>query len=140
MSTTTEQRKAFEAFLDGMHTADGDAISGNLAEDVALNSPFLAEPVTGRAAVATVLQTVSALADDLTVEEILIGEEHLAAFFRLQVKETVVSGMDYARLDADGKILELTVLWRPLPSMVEMQGHIAPLIGAPALELRAKGE
>jgi hypothetical protein len=140
MTTSTQQRAAFESFLGGMHSADNDAIARNLAENVVLNSPFLAEPIIGREAVANVLLTVSKLADDLTAQEILSGETHFAAFFRLQIEDTVVSGMDYARLDADNKIAELSVLWRPLPSIVEMQGHIAPMIGVPALELRTKGE
>ncbi|GAA1705524.1 nuclear transport factor 2 family protein [Streptomyces yatensis] len=140
MSTSTQQRAAFESFLDGMHSADNDAIARNLAENVVLNSPFLSEPITGHEAVANVLKTVSRLADDLTVEEILSGETHHAAFFRLRIEDTEVNGMDYARLDADNKIAELSVLWRPLPSIVEMQGHIAPIIGVPALELRTKGE
>jgi hypothetical protein len=139
MTTSPQQRAAFESFLEGMHTADDDTIAGNLAEDVVLHSPFLAEPVTGRQAVANLLQAVSKLADDLTVQEVLSGENHLAAFFRLQIEDTVVNGVDYARLDADNKIAELSVLWRPLPSMVEMQGHIAPVFGIPALELRTKG-
>ncbi len=138
MSTSPQQRAAFESFLDGMHSADSDAITRNLAENVVLNSPFLAEPATGREAVANILRTVSGLADELAVEEILSGETHHAAFFRLRIKDTTVSGMDYARLDADNKIAELSVLWRPLPSIVEMQGHIAPTIGVPALELRTK--
>jgi hypothetical protein len=140
MSTSTRQRAAFESFLDGMHSADTDAIARNLAENVVLNSPFLAEPVTGSEAVAKVLQTVSSLADDLTVQEVLSGETHHAAFFRLQIEDAVVSGMDYARLDADDKIAELSVLWRPLPSIVEIQGYLAPAIGVPALELSTKEE
>lgn len=37
--------------------------------------------------------------------------------------------MDYARGDADGKIAEVTIWWRPLPSAVEMQGHLAQVPG-----------
>jgi hypothetical protein len=138
MSSSTQQRAAFESFLEGMHSSDNDAIAGHLAENVVLNSPFLADPTIGREAVANVLQTVSRLADDLTVLEILSGDTHYAAFFRLQVEDTLVNGVDYARLDTDNKIAELTVLWRPLPSIVEMQGFIAPIIGVPTLELRTK--
>lgn len=139
MSSSDQQRAAFEAFLEGMHTADSSAIAGQLADGVVLHSPMLAEPITGRDAVAAVLQTVSTLADDLTVQDVLSSETHHAAFFRLQIGDTVVSGMDYARLDEEAKIAELTVLWRPLPSVVEMQGHVAAAIGVPALELRPKG-
>jgi hypothetical protein len=48
--------------------------------------------------------------------------------------------MDYILLDADGKIAEVTIFWRRLPSAVEMQGHLAPLVGMRPWELRTKGE
>jgi hypothetical protein len=47
--------------------------------------------------------------------------------------------MDYILLDADGKIAEVTIWWRPLPSAVEMQGHLALLVGMQPWELRTKG-
>jgi hypothetical protein len=39
-------------------------------------------------------------------------------------------------LDADGRIAEVTTWWRPLPSGVQMQGHLADLLGMQAWELR----
>jgi hypothetical protein len=95
--------------------AGKDAIAGCLAENVVLIGP---------------------LAADLTYEEVLSGETRHAAFFRLQIKGTVVNGMDYALLDADGKIAEVTIWWRPLPSAVEMQGHLAHVLGMQPRELR----
>ncbi|MDX6585286.1 MAG: hypothetical protein QOI10_4470 [Solirubrobacterales bacterium] len=44
-------------------------------------------------------------------------------------------GMDYIMLDADGKIAEVTIWWRPLPSGVQMQGHLAGLLGMQPWEL-----
>jgi hypothetical protein len=140
MTTSAQHRTAFESLLacvDG--SAGKDAVARCLAENVVLNSPILDEPVTGRDAVAEVLQAVYALGD-LTTEEVLSGEAHQSAFFRLQIEDTVVNGMDYARFDADGKIAELSVLWRPVPSAVEMQGHIAQFLGVQPWELRTKGE
>jgi len=52
----------------------------------------------------------------------------------------VVNGMDYALLDADGKIAEVTIYWRPLPPAVEMQGHLAHVLGMQPWELRTNGE
>jgi len=66
-------------------------------------------------------------------------ETNHAAFFRLQIEDTVVNGMDYALLDADGKIAEATICWRPLPSAVEMQGHPAHALGMQPWELRTNG-
>ena len=119
-----------EAFVDHMHGgADKDALSGILAEDVVLYSPLGDEPLTGREAVLEAMQGVGAVAADLTYKEVLSGETHHAAYFRLQVEDTVVDGMDYILLDADGKIAEVTIWWRPLPSGVQMQGHLAGLLG-----------
>jgi hypothetical protein len=52
----------------------------------------------------------------------------------------VVNGMDYILLDADGKIAEVTIWWRPLSSGVQMQGHLAGLLGTQAWELRTNEE
>jgi len=48
--------------------------------------------------------------------------------------------MDYILLDANGRIAEVTIFWRPLPSAVEMQGHLAPLVGMEPWKLLTKGE
>jgi hypothetical protein len=94
---------------------------------VVLYGPLGDEPVTGREAVLEAMRTVGAVAADLTYKEVLSGETHHAAYFRLQIEDTVVNGMDYILLDADGKIAEVTIWWRPLPSGVQMQGHLAGL-------------
>jgi hypothetical protein len=114
MTTFAQHRAAFESFLDCVQGGAGkDAIAGCLAENVVLIGPLGDEPLTGREAVAEAIQTVHTLAADLTYEEVLSGETHHAAFFRLQIEDTVV------------KIAEVTIFWRPLPSAVEMQGHLA---------------
>src|ERR1700688_4705165 len=114
MTTFAQDRAAFESFLDCVQGGAGkDAIAGCLAENVVLIGPLSDEPLTGREAVAEAIQTVYTLADDLTYEEGLSGETHHAAFFRLQIEDTVVNGMVYALLDADGKIAEATHILAP---------------------------
>jgi hypothetical protein len=100
-----------------------------------LYSPLGDEPTTGRQAVLEAMQGIGAGAADLTYKEILSGETHHAAYFRLQIEDTVVDGMDYILLDGDGKIAEVTIWWRPLPAGVEMQGHLAGLLGMQPWEL-----
>jgi hypothetical protein len=85
--TIAQDRAAFESFLDCVQGGAGkDAIAGCLAENVVLIGPLSDEPLTGREAVAEAIQTVYTLAADLTYEEVLSGETHHAAFFRLQSK------------------------------------------------------
>ena len=128
MVTFAQYRTTVESFVNCMHSgADKDALARVLAENVVLIGPLSDEPLTGREAVTAAIQGVSAVAEDLTYHEILSGETHHAAFFRLQVEDTAVDGMDYILLDADGKIAEVTIFWRPLPAGVEMRTRLAPL-------------
>jgi len=130
MTTFAPHRGTVESFVGLMHGgADEDALAGILAEDVVLYGPLGDEPVTGRDAVLEAVRTVGTVATDLTYKEVLSGETHHAAYFRLQIEDAVVDGMDYILLDADGKIAEVTIWWRPLPSGVQMQRHLAGLLG-----------
>ena len=141
MTTFAPHRDTVQSFVDAMHGgADKDALSSILAEDVMMYGPLGDEPVTGREAAVETIQNVNRLAVDDSYMEVLSGETHHAAFFRLQIEDTVVNGVDYFLVDADGKIAEVTIWWRPLPSAVEMQGRLAPLVGMQPWELRTNGE
>ena len=136
MTTFAPHRDTVEAFVDYMHRGANEvALSGILAEDVVLYGPLGDDPVTGREAVLEAMRGVGTVATDLFYNEVLSGETHHAAHFRLQIEDTVVNGMDYIRLDADGKIAEVTIWWRPLPSGVQMQRHLAGLLGMKPWEL-----
>jgi hypothetical protein len=139
VTTFAPHRDAGESFVDCMHGgADEDALSGILAEDVVLYGPLGDDPVTGREAVLQAIRTVGTVATDLTYREVLTGQTHHAAYFRLQIDDTVVDGMDYILLDADGKIAEVTIWWRPLPSGVQMQRRLAGLLGMQPWQLRTE--
>ena len=141
MTTFAQHRVAFESFLNCVQGGAGkDAIAGCLAENVVLIGPLSDEPLTGREAVAEAIQTVHTLAAGLTYEEVLSGETHHAAFFRLQVEDTVVNGMDYALLDADGKIAEVSIFYRTLPAGIALQRNLADALGMQPWELRTNGE
>ena len=140
MTTFAPHRDTVEFFVDSMHGADKDALSGILAEDVVMYGPLGDEPLTGREAVLEAIRTVGAVAADLTYKEVLSGETHHAAYFRLQIVDTVVNGMDYILLDADGKIAEVTIFWRPLPSGVALQRNLADALGMQLWELRTNGD
>ncbi|SPM39462.1 Ketosteroid isomerase-related protein [Mycobacterium numidiamassiliense] len=138
MTTFAAHRDTVEFFVDCMHGgADKDALSGILTEDVVLYSPLGDDPLTGREAVLKAMRGIGAgAATNLAYKEVLSGETHHAAYFRLQVDDTVVDGMDYILLDADGKIAEVTIFWRPLPSGVALQRNLADALGMQPWELR----
>jgi hypothetical protein len=141
MTTFAAHRDTLESFVDCVHGgADKDTLTRLLAENVVLYSPLGGEPITGREVVVETIQTVNRLSVDDTYEEVLSGEAHHAAFFRLQVEDAAVNGVFSVLLDADGKIAEVTIFWRPLPSGVELQRRLAHAIGMQPWELRTNGE
>jgi hypothetical protein len=130
MTTFAPHRDTVETFVTTMHGgADEDALTAILAENVAMYGPLSDEPVTGRKAVVEAMRGIGGAAD-LNYKEVLSGETHHVAYFRLQIEDTVVDGMDKFLLDADGRIAEVTIWWRPLPAGVQMQGHLADALGA----------
>ena len=141
MTTFAPHRDAVEFFVDCMHGgADKDALSGILAEDVVLYGPLGGEPVTGRQAVLEAMRTVGTVAADLTYKEVLSGETHHAAYFRLQIEDAVVNGMDYILLDADGRIAEVSIFYRTLPAGVALLRNLSVVTGMPPWELRTNEE
>lgn len=138
MTRFAPHRETVESFIDCMHNrAYEHVLSELLAEDVVLYGPLGDQPVTGREAVMEAIRTVGTVADDLTYREVLTGRTHHAAYFRLRIEDTAVDGMDYIKLDAAGKIAEVTIWWRPLPSGVRMQARLAGLLGMQPWELSA---
>lgn len=125
MTTFAPHRATLESFIDCIHGgADKDTLTGLLAENVALHGP-LGEQVIGREAAVETIRTVNRLAVDDSYKEILSGQTHHAAFYRLQVGDAAVDGMLYVLLDADGKIAEVTIFWRTLPSGLALQQNLA---------------
>jgi ketosteroid isomerase-like protein len=141
MTTFAPHRDTLESFVDCIHGgADKDVLVGLLAEDVVLHSPLDDEPITGREAAVETIQTVNRLASDDSYKEVLSGETHHAAFFRLQIGDAAINGTFCVLLDADGKIAEVTIFWRPLLSGVALQRNLADALGMQPWELRTNGE
>ena len=86
------------------------------------------------------IKTVNGLSSDDTYLEVLSGETHHAAHFRLQVGDAAVNGIFFVLLDADGKIAEVSIFYRTLPAGVALQRNLADVIGMPPWELRTNGD
>jgi hypothetical protein len=137
MTTLAPHRDTLESFVECIHGGvDKDVLAGLLAEDVMLYGPFGDEPVSGRAAAVETIKSVNKLSSDDTYLEVLSGETHHAAHFRLQVGDAAVNGIFFVLLDADGKIAEVSIFYRTLPAGVALQRNLADAIGMPPWELR----
>ncbi|ACB23649.1 nuclear transport factor 2 family protein [Methylobacterium radiotolerans] len=119
------------AFAAALAAKDRDAMLAQMTEAVVLNTPLAAEPVRGKAAIRPVVDALLAAVDAFEIREILEGPAHAAAFFGATAGPHRLDGMDYWRLDAAGRIAEMTVLWRPLPEAIAVRDRLARAAGTP---------
>jgi hypothetical protein len=141
MTTFAPHRDTLESFVDCIHGgADKDILSGLLAKNVRLYGPFSDEPVIGREAAVETIKTANRLSSDDTYMEVLSGETHHAAHFRLRVGDAAVNGIFFVLLDADGKIAEVTIFYRTLPAGIALQRNLADALSMQPWELRTNGE
>jgi hypothetical protein len=110
-----------QSFTAAMMAKDLEAMHRHMADDIVLNTPLAAEPVKGKAAVRPVVAALLGVVDSFDFLEIMQGPQHVSSFFVLRVGALELDGMDYWRLDEAGLIREMTVLWRPLPAVAEVQ-------------------
>ncbi len=113
------------AFAAAMQRKNLEAMLGHMDEDVVLRTPLSAEPVRGKGAVRQIVGPLLSAVDAFDFHEIMEGPGHVASFFKVVIGGIELDGMDYWRLQDAGLIQEMTVLWRPLPDMLEVQKRLA---------------
>jgi hypothetical protein len=117
------------AFTAAMQQKNLDAMLSHMADDVVLNTPLLAEPGKGKAAVREIVGPLLAAVDAFDFREIMQGPEHVSSFFKITVGTNQLDGMDYWLLDSAGLIKEMTVLWRPLPAAIAVRDKLLARAG-----------
>lgn len=101
-------------FREAVDARDLAAVESMLADDVVFRSPVAHRPYPGKAITAAILRAVIEVFEDFHyVREIENGADHVLVF-EAKVEGLDVTGADFLRYDADGKIAELMVMVRPL--------------------------
>jgi hypothetical protein len=112
------------AFTAAMKRKDLETMLGHMADDVVLNTPLIAEPVKGKAAIREIVGPLLDVVDAFDFRETMQGPEHVSSFFKVTVGTIQLDGMDYWLLDSAGLIKEMTVLWRPLPAAIAVRDKL----------------
>ena len=106
------------AFRQAIEAQDIDAAIARLADDVVFRSPVVYKPYEGRAAVAVLLRAISEVLEDFRyVAEVESGDQ-AALIFEARVGDREVQGLDFMRLDSDGRIADFTVMLRPMSGLL----------------------
>jgi ketosteroid isomerase-like protein len=114
-------------FREAVEAGDLDAVEAMLADDVVFRSPVAFKPYPGKAITAAILRAVVEVFEDLRYVRELAepdGRGH-AYVFEATVEGLAITGCDFLRYDADGKITDFMVMVRPLRAAQALSGQMA---------------
>jgi hypothetical protein len=116
--TPTPLRVAFEA-------RDHDAIVAALSRDVVLWSPIFDVPLTGIDEASDLFASVLDALWPVTYVDEIPGDPHIL-HFTAEVRGKPLEGVDLLRFDQQGKVKEITVLFRPFPAIAAFLSETGP--------------
>jgi hypothetical protein len=113
-------------FRAAVEAHDTEAAAAVLADDVIFRSPIVFKPYVGRAAVGAVLAAALRVFDDFVYEVELgseDGRDH-ALLFRAHIDGKDIEGCDFLHHDQDGRVVQLTVMVRPLSAALALRDRM----------------
>jgi SnoaL-like protein len=119
-------------FREAALARDLEAVRALLRDDVVFRSPVVHRPYEGADAVLFLLGHVMATFEDFRYVDELAGPGSAALVFEARVGDRALQGLDLLRLDADGRIAELTVMVRPLSGLTALAEAMGARIQAAA--------
>jgi hypothetical protein len=121
-----------QPFRTAVERRDIDAMAAALHSDVVFHSPAVFTPYEGREATIGLLRHVLEVFEDFRYLDELSGDETHGLVFTARVGDRTVEGWDYLKLDADGLIIELTVMVRPLSGLIALAQAMGERLAADA--------
>jgi SnoaL-like domain len=119
-------------FRRAAEAKDFDAMTETLREDVVLHSPILFRGFEGRDVVMQVLTHVAATLEDFAYTDELSNDDTVVLRFKANVGDRELEGIDFLKLDEDGRVAELTVFMRPMSALTRFNEQMAARLGVPA--------
>jgi hypothetical protein len=117
-------------FRAAIERRDRDGMIATLADDVVLHSPVSFKPFEGKEAVAGLFEILLRTFEDFRYTDELPGEEVHALIFRARVGDRDIEGLDLVRPGADGRIVDFTVMVRPLTGVVALAEAVGAQLAA----------
>ena len=121
-------------FVRAWRTHDARELASHFAPDVVLESPILRSPFRGVTQAARLYEALFEALSDVRIDEQYGAPGRDVFVWRAKAGGRPVDGVDVIRSDADGAIVRITVLMRPLVGI----GNFAAAAGPP-LAGRARG-
>ena len=119
-------------FLAAVEDRDYDALVDTLAPDVVFHSPLISTPFVGKGPVSELFRVVSdelLFKDELNYTHECLADDTLVVVFTSVVAGKEVEGVDVMKLDAEGKLRDITVFLRPLTGTAAVASVLSPRLG-----------
>lgn len=97
-----------------------------MARNVVIYSPIVPEPFKGKQQVQEILKQLMLTVDAFIPKLVLRDGADFAAIFIIDLGPNKLDGMDQMHINEAGFIDSMTVAWRHLPAVVEVQKLLAP--------------
>jgi hypothetical protein len=111
--------------LEAIASRDRDALAKLLADDVVFHSPV--QTYRGREQVVHLLATIGGVIDDIRATRTLDG----VTFFVARVEEHPVDGVLDEHAGADERVIEITLMMRPLATLQAAVARITRTLAQP---------
>jgi hypothetical protein len=117
----TPIRAAFEA-------GDHDGIVAALSPEVVLHSPIFDKPFTGIDEASDLFAVLLDVLSPIEYLDEIPGDPHVL-HFRAEIDGTELEGIDLIRFDEQGRVKEITVLFRPFKGVAAFMSATGPMLG-----------
>src|SRR3954447_17309760 len=127
---------AAQHFRAGIESGDIDAALATLHDDVTFHSPAVHKAYRGKDTVSALLRLVAETFEDFRYTDELAGggdDPVHALIFRARVGERELEGMDLLRIGPDGRVVDFTVMIRPLSGLIALAQALGPKVEAAGL-------
>jgi hypothetical protein len=114
------------AFPAALAARDADALIETFAADIVLYSAVTLTPFEGREVAADTYRSVLESFEELRVVDEFASGDTYAFFWEGRMEGRYVAGADRIRLNADGKVREVTIVGRPLSGVAAFVPGIGP--------------
>ena len=111
------QQAAPHPFVRALAEQDIEALMRALSDDAVLHSAVTNVPFEGHTALRDVYESLFEAFEDLRVTDEFQEGSTLAFFWEGRIDGRYVAGADRLRLDADGKVRDITIVGRPLTGL-----------------------
>jgi SnoaL-like domain len=104
-------------FRMAIESRDPERIIAALHPEVTFHTPLVDVPLRGRDQVLKLFAVLSTVFEGFEFTDELVGDATHALVFRVRVDGHPIEGVDYLRLDEDGRVRSITVAMRPFTSV-----------------------